>query len=118
MAVIEGQKQLTAKIKKVQMAAANEIEQALVNSALIVERDAKIKAPVDTGRLRQSITHNLEPDPVNPYVEVGTNVEYAKHVEFGTSRQAAKPFLQPALVENKRAILKQLANAFKKGAGL
>lgn len=118
MAVIDGQKQLVAKVKNIEKTATNELEQALINSALIVERAAKIKVPVDTGRLRQSLTHNLKPDPVNPYVEVGTNVEYAKHVEFGTSRQAAKPFLEPALIENKRAILKQLANAFKRGAGL
>ena len=28
---------------------------------------------------------------------VGTNVAYAPHVEFGTVRQSAQPFLRPAL---------------------
>jgi len=118
-ATVEGQKELAAKLKKISQTATNDIEQALLNSALIVERDAKTKVPVDTGRLRGSISHkdeNFGSD--NPAVTVGTSVDYAKHVEFGTSRQAAKPYLYPALIENKSKILKELAKALKKGVGL
>jgi HK97 gp10 family phage protein len=116
---IEGQKELAARLKKISQTATNEIEQALVNSALFVERDAKIKAPVDTGRLRSSLTHATEDfGSDNPAVTVGTNVEYAKHVEFGTSKQSAKPYLYPALIENKQKILREIAKAFRKGVGL
>ena len=33
----------------------------------------------------------------NLEAEVGTNVEYALYVEFGTSKQSAQPFMRPAL---------------------
>lgn len=119
MAKLEGQKKIEEKLKKINKTATNNIEQALLNGALFVERDAKIKVPVDTGRLRQSITHKDENfGSNNPYVEVGTNVEYAPTVEFGSSKQSAQPFLFPAYNENRDKILKELAKAFKKGVGL
>ena len=114
MADIQGRRQLERNMQRINRNTETEIEQALTKSALIVERDAKINAPVDTGRLRASITHKVE----ETYAEVGTNVEYAKSVEFGTSKQSAQPFLFPAYNNNKQKILKELAKAFQKGAGL
>jgi len=97
----------------------DEVEQALINSALMVERDAKINAPVDTGRLRASITHvTSDFGTKNPAVDIGTNTDYAAAVEFGTSKQSAKPFLFPAFNSNKQKILKELAKALKGGVGL
>jgi len=119
MATVEGNKELKERLKKIEKTATNNIEQALINSALFVERDAKINAPVDTGRLRQSITHKAENfGSNNPAVTIGTNVEYSKYVEYGTSKAPAQPFLFPAYNENKQKILKELAKAFKKGVGL
>ena len=63
-----------------------------------VERAAKRLCPVDTGRLRSSITRGeVERDGDSLSVDIGTNVEYAPYVEFGTSRRRAQPFLRPAL---------------------
>lgn len=117
--MIEGQKQLQNNLKKINKKVKTDIEEALTNSALIVERDAKINAPVDTGRLRSSITHK-ENDygSDNPSVEIGTNVQYAEAVEYGTSKQSAQPFLFPAYSGNKQRILKEFAKVFKKGVGL
>lgn len=61
------------------------------------EAGAKRRAPVDTGRLRSSITHRLGRDSEGLFVDVGTDVEYARFVELGTSKTAAQPFLLPAL---------------------
>lgn len=62
--------------------------------ALRIQSNARILAPVDTGRLRSSITATK----VSPTtVTIGTNVTYAAHVEFGTRYQAAQPYLRPAL---------------------
>ena len=44
---------------------------------------AKELTPVDTGRLRNSITYDVKTDEKAVYV--GTNVEYAEYVELGTS---------------------------------
>ena len=57
------------------------------------ESYAKQLCPVDTGRLRNSITHQQ----IDAKTEViGTNVKYAPFVELGTKRQKAQPFLRPA----------------------
>ena len=116
---IEGGKQIAEKIQKIRSATKSAIEEALITSALIVERDAKINAPVDTGRLRASLSHTTENFGTdNPSVTIGTNTVYAAAQEFGTSKIPARPFLFPAFNNNKQKILKELAKAIKKGAGL
>lgn len=60
--------------------------------AIAVESEAKRRAPVDTGRLRASITHDSDATGAI----VGTNVEYAPFQELGTSKMQAQPFLVPA----------------------
>lgn len=67
--------------------------------ALQVQNSARILCPVDTGRLRSSIKSAEGRDAEGFYVEVGTNVKYARFVEFGTSRAHAQPYLRPAFAE-------------------
>lgn len=82
---------------------------------------------VDTGRLRNSITYATEQHteaknfswhkgkhgepagsgtttptgiPEKDAVYIGTNVEYAKYIEAGTSKSAPRPFLKPAATEH------------------
>lgn len=66
--------------------------------AIKVQNAARELAAVDTGRLRSSIQHTPGTDANGPYVDVGTNVTYAPHVEYGTQRSAAQPFMRPALL--------------------
>jgi HK97 gp10 family phage protein len=65
--------------------------------ALRIQNIARTLAPVDTGRLRSSITASKGADSGGVYVEIGTNVEYAIYQEFGTRYMAAQPFLRPAV---------------------
>lgn len=74
------------------------IDRALEEIGLAAEGYAKTACPVDTGRLRNSITHVALPDEKAVYI--GSNVEYAPDVELGTSRQKAQPFLRPAASEH------------------
>ena len=74
-----------------------EVARDLQRRALQVDRAAKQLCPVDTGRLRSSITNELGQDGDGLVATIGTNVEYAPYVELGTSKMAAQPFLLPAL---------------------
>jgi len=80
---------------------------ALTLASDLVLRTSKLSTPVDTGRLRSSETKQVFKDKAF----VGTNVEYAPNVEFGTSRQRPQPFLRPALdnnIQNIKTIFKDL----------
>ena len=68
-----------------------EIERGLENSALSVQREAQILAPVDTGRLRGSITYELDKAPIPKFAKVGPTVEYGAFVEFGRRPNSAMP---------------------------
>lgn len=74
-------------------------EDDLVRVGLRVQAAARALCPVDTGRLRSSIVMRRGRDGTGFYVEVGTSVEYAPFVEFGTSRMRAQPFLTPAIAQ-------------------
>lgn len=81
---------------------------ALEEMGLACEGYAKLACPVDTGRLRSSITHMTKPSDNAVYV--GTNVEYGPCVELGTVHMAARPFLKPAAADHAdayRAILRR-----------
>lgn len=97
-----------------------------------VEDSAKLLVPVDTGNLRGSITHKVDEQELS--VIIGTNVEYAPWIEFGTGEFAEngqgrkggwfftdskgktwftkgnkpQPFLRPAILENKATIKRML----------
>ena len=67
---------------------------ALEEIGLTAEGYAKRACPVDTGRLRNSITHIV--DEAGKCAIIGTNVEYAPYVELGTRHQKPQPYLKPA----------------------
>lgn len=98
------------------------VEKVCVSLAFDIEGEAKQLAAVDTGAMRASIYtvtqhengHNraaaeasklqagvvvdVLPVPTGKiFANVGPSVEYAEFVELGTSRQAAQPFLTPAV---------------------
>ena len=60
------------------------VAKALETIGRVAERYAKELCPTDTSRLKNSISHETDDDTVY----VGTNVEYAPYVEFGTGKFA------------------------------
>lgn len=74
-----------------------------------IEGDAKAGCPVDTGRLRESIGHQVDGDTVR----VGSDLDYAGFVEEGhrivawghdTGKfEPPNPFLRPALYKPRSA---------------
>lgn len=80
--------------KTVESGIQSAVLRALEEIGLLAEGYAKKLCPVDTGRLRNSITHAVSSSENAVYV--GSNVEYAPHVELGTRKQKAQPYLRPA----------------------
>ena len=110
-------------------------ERSLEIIGLKAEEYAKKEVPTRHGRLKNSITHKVD----GKDVLVGTNVEYAPYVEFGTGVYAedgggrqtpwvykdedgyhwtqgmrAKPFLRPAATEHSQTYEQIITDEFAK----
>ena len=81
----------------------------LEEAGIIVQGTAKRLVPKDTHNLEGSITREKFDDRV----EVGTNVEYAEHQEYGTVHMEAQSYLRPAIDENRKDLLRKLAELMK-----
>ena len=73
------------------------IKNGLEAIGLTAETYAKKATPVDTGRLRNSISHTVDGEAAY----IGTNVEYAPYLELGTKKIAAHHYLKRAATEHK-----------------
>ena len=107
---------VTSNVGDVKNALPEVLEKALMEIGIEAEGHAKEiiteKGAVDTGRLRNSITHALDGTKA---VHIGTNVEYAPYIEAGTSRMKARPFLRPAIEDFKDEYKEILENNLKNG---
>lgn len=98
---------------------------------------AKDLAPVDTGQLRNSISHAV--DESEPAAYIGTNLEYAPYVELGTGQynpqgrptpwvyqdaksdwhwtkgNPAQPFLKPAVSDHAQTYRNIIEDELKNG---
>jgi len=79
-------------------------------ATLLVQRDAKKLAPVDTGRLRASITPEVRTAFHTIEGVVGSNVVYAPYQEFGTKYMPGRFYLRDALQQNADRIFKLLGD--------
>lgn len=74
----------------------NDMLDAMRRATLLVQRDAKILAPVDSGRLRASIIPEIRAEGREVLGVVGSNVVYAPYMELGTGIYAGgKPYFPP-----------------------
>ena len=76
----------------------HKMDMALTAIGATAEGHAKDYCPVDTGRLRNSISNTHDEDSAY----IGSNVEYAAYVqvELGTSQRKPKPYLKPAVTQH------------------
>jgi len=111
---ILGLKELEEKLSNLEEKLSRALNEALEEIAEKILDDAKNFAPVDTGALRKSIRTEKKGKlqvsvlaggggVINP--KTGREVDYAGYVEFGTSRMAPQPYMQPAFEKNKDEIL-------------
>lgn len=81
-------------------------EKIVAKAALDIQAGAQQRAPVDTGTLRASIRAS-KVGPCHWQVVVG--VDYGVYQEYGTVRNAAHPFMRPAVA----AVRRQFRNAMR-----
>jgi HK97 gp10 family phage protein len=101
---IRGLAGLATATRRIEGDTLEQVGKAVAVTALNIEREAKHRAPVDTGRLRASIQHSVSGTSGAVY----SDVEYALHQEFGTTNMTAQPFLLPAFLEEKPKFEKRL----------
>ena len=113
------------------------VEKALEECGLVAEGYAKKLAPVDTGNLRNSISHKV--DPEEPAVYIGSNTSYAPYVELATGIYAeggrptpwvyqdakgnwhwtrgnkAQPFLKPSVADHQKQYSQIIEQELKNG---
>jgi len=82
---------------------ATELRTAFEASGFIVEDEARNRAPVNMGMLKNSITHEVDSSSMPRFVEVGTNLFYAPYVHNGR-KPGKMPPVEPlkAWVERKQ----------------
>jgi HK97 gp10 family phage protein len=112
-------KELQNDFRLMSVDARTNMQKAILKACIAVESTAKRKVSrgrtaesidgepprVDTGRLRASITHRVLSNTEGTYGEVGTNVDYAVDLEFGTTTRKWKhPFMVPSLDQNEKKI--------------
>lgn len=112
---IEGDKEIQEKIKLLEKKSSDGLKKAITQSVIYVENIAKHTTAWKnvTGRLRSSITHEVKTIDDKHQGKIGTAVHYGTHLEFGTSRTPARPWLIPSLKESRDQILKFLIDAIK-----
>ena len=88
---ISGLNQLLTKLDQVEQAADKGAKIGLKKAAFLIEREAKLTAPTDTGRYKSSISTSFENN--NFTAHIGPHVYYASYLEFGTGKWNLKgPF--------------------------
>ncbi len=70
-------------------------ERFVTSGGLIAASEMKARAPVDTGRLRGSITTETGSEGDTVYSDTGPTANYAEYLEFGTVHQPAQPYAEP-----------------------
>ena len=109
------------------------IERFLESAGIAVEGQAVALANFNkgyqSGRTKGSITYATNKKrsysdtpgdevsaPTDPYtVHIGTNVEYAQHLEYGTVKMAKQPFLRRAFDEQRGNIMREAGKDIKWG---
>ena len=76
-----------------------------------IERMAKVKAPVDTGALKNSI---FSAKAGNLTYKVTAPQHYAIYVEKGTRKMRAQPYLKPALDAERPKLISNLRKLYER----
>jgi len=124
MSQLKGDKALKQALKQHRVKLTQKMQLALRAGAMEIQNSAKKKVPVKTGNLKRSINTEIEENGDEINAIIGTDVEYAPYIEYGTRPHKInapveiknvgwryigkhpgtepKPFLRPAFDENEK----------------
>lgn len=89
---------------------------ALVEAAIAVQGECVVRCPIETGRLKGSIGYitgsgargggeeTVQGNPASGEAVIGTNVEYAAHVEYGTKFQPAQSYMRTGFDASRKSV--------------
>ena len=107
---LSGMDQLLSRLERTNIETVK--EKALKKGAEVIREEMATNAPVLTGNLKENIeVSDMKTKNSTEYVEVGPNKDafYAKFIEFGTIKQKAKPFIEPAFLAKRREVQVKIA---------
>lgn len=84
----------------------NDMSEAQLAVLKAIYEESQRLVPVDTGNLKESGEYDS--------TSVGYGADYAAHVEFGTVKMEAQPFLRPAAENHKDELAHISANVIQK----
>lgn len=126
---LDGFKELAAAMRELpERVAKNVLRSAVGAGAAEIRKEAKLRAPSDTGRLKSAIYQKQIREASGQYKQVffvgvrvgakrkkGGKKDYSQSAyywsfnEFGTAKMAARPFMRPAFESHKEAAVDAIA---------
>lgn len=116
---VEGLDRAIAKVRSLASALeAQEVEKVLLKGAQIVQREAKLRVRVKSGRLKSSIKARISKRRGRMVAGAFSAVDYkrAPHaylVEYGTRHSRAKPYFRPAWDMTKGEVKKTVEDGLR-----
>lgn len=110
---IEGAAEVAKMLEELGEAASGILEQAAEAGGKVALDDAKRRCPIQTGALKASL-HLEKGKTKKPEIKQEVKISpgkkeyYGTFVELGTSKQAAQPYMRPAIDENQTEIAKAI----------
>lgn len=112
---IIGDKTVKGSLDRKAKLAREKVKAAVRSGGLIISNEAKEnRVPVRTGNLKRSI----HPEPIEVgggaiSVQIGTNVDYARSIEFGGSKRAPDGYLRISLDTKGDDAIREVKGAIK-----
>ena len=94
--VIKGLDSLMRKLDSMGGNVLDALDNAVKQTSLYAQGEARANAPVDTGALKGSISTEFDRNAESATGTVYTNIEYGLYQEMGTVNMPAHPFMVPA----------------------
>ncbi len=108
---LDGDKKLNKAFDRHVQKLERKTNEALKSGGMMIQNDAFKRSPYLTGNLRSSLNTEIEGSGDKKQAIIGTNVSYAPHLEYGTSKMSARPYLRPAFDSKKRAAEQEIKTA-------